>query len=437
MVERPGKFQFPPAAALITAGGRLMLALLERMVNDLGGTYLLTDTDSMLFVASKRGGLVPCPGGEHKLANGTAAIKAITWKQVRAICARLNRLNPYNPTVIADILKIEDCNFDQHGAQRQLWGLAVSAKRYVVYARKKDDIEIIKPSEHGLGIVYVPDKRTRYKPKDCKDQKTDYARWIAEAWERILEDHFKNTENPENALVSHKLWFDNLPAIMRVRVTTPNVLKALRKRDPGAAKPYNFAHSPILAQPVPGCTLVAPISKHPREWLTRDYTEIHTGRTVKLSEKYDGHTLTPQTLSSVLWRHYLHPEDKSLAPDGTLCSHYTRGLLQRRPIRALLPFVLIGKEIERRGQEGEEISVLENVGPIQYSQRQTLKTRPCAPELVKRINRFSLRQLERSGLTRDTIIRARRGERVHPSTCIQLAKIVQELEREAIRIQSK
>jgi len=63
VVERPGKFQFPPAAALITAGGRLMLALLERMVKDLGGTYLLTDTDSMLFVASERGGLVPCPAG--------------------------------------------------------------------------------------------------------------------------------------------------------------------------------------------------------------------------------------------------------------------------------------------------------------------------------------------------------------------------------------
>src|SRR2546430_3084886 len=29
MVERPGKFQFPPAAALITAGGRLNLWLLR------------------------------------------------------------------------------------------------------------------------------------------------------------------------------------------------------------------------------------------------------------------------------------------------------------------------------------------------------------------------------------------------------------------------
>jgi hypothetical protein len=95
----------------------------------------------------------------------------------------------------------------------------------------------------------------------------------------------------------------------------------------------------------------------------------------------------------------------------------------------LLPFVLIGKEIERRGQEGEEMSILENAGPIQYGQRQTLKIRPCSPELVKRLNQFSLSQLERSGLTRDTIIRARRGERVHSATCNRLADVVNKLER--------
>jgi DNA polymerase elongation subunit (family B) len=106
VVERPGRFQFAPAAALITAGGRLMLAVLERIVNDLGGTYLLTDTDSMHFVASKSGELVPCPGGPHRMRTGAPAIKAITWKQVDGICARLNRLNPYDRNVVEEILKI-------------------------------------------------------------------------------------------------------------------------------------------------------------------------------------------------------------------------------------------------------------------------------------------------------------------------------------------
>ncbi|PYV66642.1 MAG: hypothetical protein DMG96_41770, partial [Acidobacteria bacterium] len=354
MVERPGKFQFPPAAALITAGGRLMLSLLERMVKDRGGTYLLTDTDSMLFVASEGGGLVPCHGGLHKLADGTPAIKAITWKQVDGICAKLNRLNPYDRSVVAEILKVEDCNFDRTGEQHQLYGLAVSAKRYVVYIRKKNNVEIIKSSEHGLGIVYVPDKRTRYTPVDCKDQETNFPRWIVEAWERLLFDHFRNVTDPENALVSRQLWFDNLPAVMRIRITTPNVLRALRKRDPGAAKPYNFGISPILIHPSPDCTLIAPASRRWEEWLGLDYTEIHSGETVKLSGEYRGKVLRAQTLSNVIWRHYLHPEDKSLSPDGQRCEAYTRGLLLRRPIQAMIPFGYIGKEIERRSQEGED-----------------------------------------------------------------------------------
>lgn len=44
-VEQPGPWYFPPASALITAGGRLLLAMLEKMVTDVGGTYLMCDTD--------------------------------------------------------------------------------------------------------------------------------------------------------------------------------------------------------------------------------------------------------------------------------------------------------------------------------------------------------------------------------------------------------
>ncbi len=430
VVEREGRFQFAPAAALITAGGRLVLAILERMVEDLGGTYLLTDTDSMHFVASQDGGLIPCPGGTHRLKNGTPAIKAITWKQVDEICTKLNRLNPYDKNVVAEILKIEDCNFDRNGKRQQLYGLAISAKRYVVYTRNRSGIEIVKPSEHGLGIVYVPDKRPRYTPIDCNDQETDYPRWIVEVWERLLDDYLRNIKDPENALVSRELWFDNLPAVMRIRITTPNVLKALRKRDPRAAKPYNFALSPILIQPSPDCTLIAPASKHPEEWLTREYTEIHTGDTVRLSEEYHGNILWPQTLSSVIWRHYLHPEDKSLSPDGEPCDAYTRGLLLRRPIRAMTPFVFIGKEIERRAQEGEDVSVLENAGPIQYHRHKTGKTRAADAGLILRARRYPLRQLMReSGASQHAIERFLQGDRVHPATRTKLARAVEKLER--------
>jgi len=430
-VERPGRWQFPPAAALITAGGRLMLAILERMVRDLGGTYLLTDTDSMFFVASEKGGLCPCPGGQYKLKNGTPAAKAITWKQVDALCAKLNSLNPYDPNIVSDILKVEDSNYARNGNQHQLFGLAVSAKRYVVYARtkKKNNVEIIKPSEHGLGIVFVPDKRSRYTPMDCKDQETSYPLWIVETWERLLSQHFKSDRDPENALLSRQLWFDDLPVVMRVRITTPNVLKALRKRNPEVAKPYNFALSPILVQPSADCTLVAPASKDAADWLTREYTEIHTGDVVKLGSEYKGKTLTPQILSSVIWRHFLHPEDKSLSPDGQLCNAYTRGLLLRRPVAAISPLIPIGKEIERKSQEGEDISVLDNVGPVRYHPRKTANTRPADAALIQRASRFPKKLLGReSGVSQHAIDRFLDGERIHPGTRLRLAQAVEKLE---------
>jgi len=59
----------------------LLLAILERMVADVGGTYLMCDTDSMAIVASEHGGLVPCKGGPYRMSDGTEAIKALSWRE--------------------------------------------------------------------------------------------------------------------------------------------------------------------------------------------------------------------------------------------------------------------------------------------------------------------------------------------------------------------
>jgi hypothetical protein len=424
-VETPGAWQFPPAAALITAGGRLILAILEQMVAEKGGSYLLTDTDSMLIVSSKDGGKIPC-----SRAGGESAVNAITWKQVEEICEELNQLNLYDRKVVDNILKIEKCNYDRADNQQQLYGVAVSAKRYVVYRRGVHKIEIIKPSEHGLGVVYVPDERKRYKPTHCKDQKTDYPRWIVEAWESLLERHFRDEKDPEDAMVSNRLWFAELPAIMRIRVTTPNVMTALRKRDRAAAKPYNFAQSPILIDPPSDCTLIAPSSKHPEQWLAREYTEVHSGKKLKLYDRYRGKQLKPQTLSNVIWRHFLHPEAKSLGPDGKPCGVDTKGLLERRPIQAMKPLRFIGKEIERKAREGEDISALESTGPIQYEPGRTAKTRGANPILILKAKRYGLRQLSReSGVHQHAIERFLKGKRVFSSTRVRIRKAVERLEQ--------
>ena len=48
----------------------------------------------------------------------------------------------------------------------------------------------------------------------------------------------------------------------------------------------------------------------------------------------------------------------------------------------MTPFVFIRKEVERRAQEGEDVSGLENNGPIKYHRNQTAKTRAADAGLV-------------------------------------------------------
>src|SRR2546430_5480144 len=81
----PGELCFQPLASLITGAARLMLALLEHSVCDVGGTYAMEDTDSMAIIATELGGLVPCPGGPHRMTNNRAAVKALSRKQVQTI----------------------------------------------------------------------------------------------------------------------------------------------------------------------------------------------------------------------------------------------------------------------------------------------------------------------------------------------------------------
>jgi hypothetical protein len=250
----------------------------------------------------------------------------------------------------------------------------------------------------------------------------------------FLNKHFQALKDPECALVRDELWFENLPAIMRVRVTTPSVMKALRRHDPEAAKPYNFAMLLILADAPPNCTLITQFNKHPEQWTKQEYIQVQSGKVLKLPKTIAGKEITPQTLRHILLRHFLHPEDKSLAADGEYCNPNTRGLLMRRPIQAMIPFVFIGKEIERRAQEGEDISAVESGGPTTYQAHRTRNTHAANPGLILRAKRFQARLLTREAdLSQHAVERFLAGGRVHPKTRASMMKAVLKLERARIR----
>ena len=136
------------------------------------------------------------------------------------------------------------------------------------------------------------------------------------------------------------------------------------------------------------------------------YVNIHDGG------KY---TLEPptlpvlaQTFDMVFAQYVRHPESKSLAPDGTACTSDTCGLLARYPVTAS-GFHLIGKETERGWEQSEDISTL--LPSLTRYQDGSV----AGEQLRQRLLRIPLDVLEReTGLSRHTILRARRGQVVHP-----------------------
>lgn len=338
--EVPGEFSFPPFAAITASGARLMLALLEREVADRGGSYACCDTDSMAIVSSRRGGLVPCPGGPYRTREGEEAVRALPWEGVEEIRERFAALNPYDPEAVpGSVLKLEAENLDPGtGERRQLWCLAISTKRVAFYERLPGGaVRIRKRSEHCLGHLM--------NPLDPEGSDRD---WIDRAWRAIL----AGGEPGE-------LWLD-LPAAARVTASTPRMLAPFREANQGRpyeeqVKPFNFLLSasvapfghPEGADPS-RFHLVAPYETDPARWGALGWTDLYSGRAYRIAtsgEPGPGRVRV-RSYREVLAEHAVHPEAKSLGPDGNPCRRATVGLLRRRPVR-LAELRYIGKEANR------------------------------------------------------------------------------------------
>jgi hypothetical protein len=338
--EAPGEYCFPPLASIITSGGRLLLALLERLVTDRGGTYAMEDTDSMAIVASQRGGLVACPGGPCKMKEGREAIRALSWEQVAEIVALVAQLNPYDRAAVPDsILKIEDDNFDPATEkQRQLWWLPISAKRYVLFLRDRNgEPTLLRKgvnngedgwSQHGLGHLLNP-----------SHPMSDDRSWIAQAWLAIVRRSLDLPTQP--------LPFADRVALSQVTVSSPEVLRPLARLNAGKPyaqqiKPFNFilsCHVAPFGHPSDADSerfhLIAPYETDPRKWLALPWIDQYStkGARYRISTTIPSPTRQIARVKSygdVLEEYEFHEEAKCAEASGAPCDKQTVGLLQRQ-----------------------------------------------------------------------------------------------------------
>ncbi len=417
--EEPGEFCFPPFASLITGAARLMLALLEHCVSELGGTYAMEDTDSMAIVATEQGGMVPCPGGSLRTRDGRSAVRALSWKQVREVTQMFASLNPYHrKTIPESILKIEDDNYDpETKKQRHLYCLAISAKRYALFTQG-DGPTLVKHSEHGLGHLM--------NPSDPEGGNRD---WIAQAWLNIVRRAL--------GLPTPKLGFEDSLAVGRVTVSSPAVMRPLsglneRKAYPDQIKPFNFlltCHVSPLGHPIgtdpAHFHLIAPYESDPRKWPKLNWIDQYSGkrfRVTTLGQHGTRLTARVKTYGDILRGYEFHPASKCADAEGRASGKQTLGLLQRRHIRIDL-VRYIGKEsnlledVESGMLHSEEHAYTEYPDP----RRDEWRTK-----IVPALKKIQLSQLQKmSGLSRSALKELRAGRsRPHRKNRELLAGIV-------------
>jgi len=446
--DKPGEYCFPPVASLITSAARLMLALLERAVTSEGGTYAMEDTDSMAIVSTEKGGLVPCPGGRERTADGHDAVRALSWSQVNRIAERFRSLSPYDQEAIeGSVLEVEKDNFDPiTGDQRQLWCFAVSAKRYALFLRSADgDVVLLKAptapdkegrrrefleglanneddrwSEHGLGHLLNP-----------TDPEANDRDWIAQVWLNIIRKNF--------GLSTHAIGFESLPAVGQVSISSPPLLRPFkqmnrRKHYQHQVKPFNFlstCHVRPFGRPY-GSTperfqLVAPYESDSRRWLKMDWIDRYSSQTYRIGttgDHGDRRTARVKSYGDVIEEYEYHPESKCADASGQASGKQTLGLLQRRHVR-IDSINAIGKE--SNSLEEVEAGLVHDEQNV-YTEYTDRRRDYWSREVVPALWRISLKAWDREseGKSRRILIDARLGRRLphrrHRELLIEIAR---------------
>jgi hypothetical protein len=409
-MEVPGKLYFPLLASFITSGGRLLLAMAEKCVTDVGGTWLFCDTDSIAVVASPPGGInypkrpeEECEMDQREIA----PIPVLRHADVLKIAHRFRSLNPYS--FGGDLLKVEDVNYKngdpKTGSLRTVHGYAISAKRYALLEGSR----IVEVKGHGLGYLMSP----------AFEDETD---WMETAWKYVLRLDQVLWDGSDPA------WLD-YPAMMKIPVSSPAVLGRLK----GFVKPFDFVLAPILRsdkldpeeraeKPI----LITRFNKHSDEWLDATYYNVRTGEECRITvgDRKNGR-IPVKTYREILHQYLYHPECKFAGPDGNPCDPWTRGVLQRRHIIAG-GFNYCGKEFKRKLDKGLVDHEIEFKCKVYENGRVAGDS-----ETLRQLAGFSEREIANgTGLHRKPIRMFRHGRSVRQST---YEKIVDFLKHHPVR----
>jgi hypothetical protein len=346
-VEEPGTWFNPLLATLVAGGGRLLLATAISLLHQQGGEYAFCDTDSLFVVATKTGGLIPCPGGSHQTREDQKAVLALSHDQVTEhLIEPFRSLNPYDGDPGArSILELEDENLDPDTHEQiEISALSLAAKRYGLFTLDESGQPRLvgKPgkrrrSEHGLGHLLLP-----YDPD--------------EPW-KALDEFWTHLIAEELGIHHAEPDYFNQPAIGRLTITSQpdqNTFTTYNHDKPytDQVRPWHFLciahpHRHERARLGISC-LIGPYQRDPARLAQQGWTDRgNPNRTyrLRLDNLYDlaDDTIAAQTIRDYYDDYRHHTDAKMRGPDGHGTHPWTTGLLQHHHVTAT-GLVRIGKE---------------------------------------------------------------------------------------------
>jgi hypothetical protein len=341
VVEKPGSYFAGCIGTFIPAGGRLLLAIAERLAADQGVGYAFCDTDSMSFTR---------PADMDREEFRSRVDEIINW---------FTPLSPYDGKPV--LLKKEEYNFWEC-VPEPLFSLAISAKRYVLYNRLPDGrFRIRKFSSHGVGTWqrlegYIPRPDIPAPHRDV--YKLGGARWMYDLWYHAIERAEYFASHPElddwqrRITLGDASWLD-VPAKQQVTISTAHLYRQFAKHFEGL-RPFSFVT--ILPALLPS-EIWRRVQDEQDKYL-QGHPEVYEGlagvpfyESPEGIRRLDTHKVVQiahKTLRECVRNYYQHPEAKAANPDAV-------GVLERQHLVAV-EHIYIGKETNEVWEEIEEES---------------------------------------------------------------------------------
>jgi hypothetical protein len=229
-------------------------------------------------------------------------------------------------------------------------------------------------------------------------------------------------------LPTQPLSFENSPAVGRITISSPAILRSLADFNPGKKycdrlKPFNFlltCHVKPFGHPLGidprRFRLIAQYVPDPQQWLEMFWIDQYSGKRHRIITA--GHhgtrkTARVKTYGDVIREYEFHPESKCADAKREPCTKQTVGLLQRRHVR-IDQVAYIGKE--SNSLEDVESGLIHSEQNI-YTEYSDPRRDEWATKIVPALQKVSLATLEKqTGMSRRMLIYARTGQRRPHST---------------------